>query len=80
MWMQEEFNMSALKISPTLLWERQEKDDKEMLASEQRVYRQLVGKLLAQVRAPFFAASSRKITLTCPAVFAASTAYNNFFH
>ena len=42
----EEFNMSALQSSPTLRWERREKDEKEKLASEQRVYRQLVGKLL----------------------------------
>ena len=48
MWksMLEEFNMSALKRSPTLRRERLEKDEKEMPASEQRVYRQLVGKLL----------------------------------
>ena len=38
--------MSALKSSPTLRWERREKDEKEMPASERRVYRQLVGKLL----------------------------------
>ena len=44
--MLEEFNMSALKSSPTLRWERRETDEKEMPASEQRVYLQLVGKLL----------------------------------
>ena len=44
--MLEEFNMSALKSSPTLRWERREKDEKEMLVREQRVHRQLVGKLL----------------------------------
>ena len=42
--MLEEFNMSALKSS--LRWERRERDEKEMPASERRVYRQLVGKLL----------------------------------
>ena len=36
--MLEEFNMSALKSSPTLRWERRETDEKEMPASEQRVY------------------------------------------
>ena len=51
--MLEEFNMSALKSSPTLRWERRETDEKEMLASEQRVYRQLVGKLLWVDRADF---------------------------
>ena len=44
--MLEEFNTCALKSSPTLRWERQEQHEKEMPASEQRVYRQLVGKLL----------------------------------
>ena len=44
--MLEEFNMSALKSSPTLRWKRRETDEKELPASEQRVYRQLVGKLL----------------------------------
>ena len=44
--MLEENNMSAHKSSPTLRVERREKDEKEMSASEQRVYRQLVGKLL----------------------------------
>ena len=43
--MLEEFNMSAHKSSPTLRWERREKDEK-MSASEQRGYRQLVGQLL----------------------------------
>ena len=38
--------MSALKSSPTLRWERRKKSEKEMPASEQRVYRQLVGNLL----------------------------------
>ena len=37
--------MSALESSPTLRWERRENDEKEMPASEQRVYRQQVGKL-----------------------------------
>ena len=41
--MLEEFNMSALKSSPTLRWERRETDEKGMLANEQRVHRQLVG-------------------------------------
>ena len=44
--MLEDFNRSALKSSPALRWERREKDEKEMLASEQRVHRQRVGKLL----------------------------------
>ena len=44
--MLEEFNMSALKSSPALRWERRQKDEKLMPASEQRVYRQHVGKLL----------------------------------
>ena len=38
--MLEEFNMSALKSSPALRWERGEKDEKQMPASEQGVYRQ----------------------------------------
>ena len=38
--------MPSLKSSPTLRWERREKDEKEMLASEQKVSRQLLGKLL----------------------------------
>ena len=38
--------MPSLKSSPTLRWERREKDEKEMLASEPKVYRQLLGKLL----------------------------------
>ena len=43
----EEFNMSAQKkSSPTLRWERREKDEKEMPASEQEVYQQLVGKTI----------------------------------
>ena len=44
--MLEDFSMSALKSTPTLRWERQEKDEKEVPASEQRVHRQFVGKLL----------------------------------
>ena len=44
--MLEEFDMSALKSSPTLRSERRKKDEKEMPASEQRVHRQLVGRLL----------------------------------
>ena len=44
--MLEEFNMSALKSSPTLKWEPRETDEKEMPANEQRIYRQLVWKLL----------------------------------
>ena len=43
--MLEELNMSAFKSSPTFKWERRETDEKEMPASEQRVHRQLVGKL-----------------------------------
>ena len=39
--MREEFNTSALNSSPTLRWEH----EKEMPASEPKVYRQLVGKL-----------------------------------
>ena len=38
--------MSALESSPTLRWERREKDEKEMPASERRVYRQLARKLV----------------------------------
>ena len=34
--MLEEFNMPSLKSSQTLRWERREKDEKEMLASEQK--------------------------------------------
>ena len=49
--MLEEFNMSALKSTPTLRWERRETDEKEMLGSEQRVFRQLVGQLLWMNRA-----------------------------
>ena len=37
--------MSELKNSPTLCWERREKDEQGMPASEHRVYRQVVGKL-----------------------------------
>ena len=44
--MLEEFDVSALKSSPTLRWERRETDEQELPASEQRVYRQLVCKLL----------------------------------
>ena len=47
----EEFNMSALKNSPTLRWEHRETDEKEMPASERGVYRQLAGKLLRIDRA-----------------------------
>ena len=36
--MLEEFNMSALKSSPTLRWERRETDEKELPASEQGVH------------------------------------------
>ena len=45
--------MSALKSSPTLRWEHRKTDEKEMPASEQRVYRQLVRKLLWIDRADF---------------------------
>ena len=38
--------MSEFKSSPTLRSERREKDEKEMPASERRVHRQLVGRLL----------------------------------
>ena len=53
MWksMLEEFNMSGLKSSPTLRWERRENDEKEMPASEQGVCRQFVGNLLRKDRA-----------------------------
>ena len=44
--MLEEFNKTALKSSQTLRWERREIDEQELPASEQRVYRQLVGKWL----------------------------------
>ena len=44
--MLEKFNMTALKSSPTLRWERRETDEQGWPASEQKVYRQLVGKLL----------------------------------
>ena len=44
--MLEEFNMTALKSSQTLRWECRETDKQELLAREERVYRQLVGKLL----------------------------------
>ena len=54
--------MSALKSTPTLRWERREKDEKEMLASEESVYRQLLGKLLwidrAELRCAMGKASS----------------------
>ena len=42
----EEFNMSALKNTPTLQWQRRGTDEEEMPGSEQRFYRQLVGKLV----------------------------------
>ena len=38
--------MSALKSSPTVRWEPREEDEKEMLASGQRVCRQHVEQLL----------------------------------
>ena len=44
--MLEAFNKSALKSSPTLRWGRWEEDEKAMPASDQRVYRQLLRKLL----------------------------------
>ena len=44
--MLEEFNISALKSTPTLRWARSEVDEKEMPASVQRTNRQLIGKLL----------------------------------
>ena len=54
----EELNMSALKSSPTLRWERRVSDENEMPASEQRVYRQLVGKLFCIDRTAGEASSS----------------------
>ena len=42
--MLEDLNISALKSSPTLRWERRETDEKEMPASEHSVCRQLIGK------------------------------------
>ena len=60
--MLEEFNMSVLKCTPTVRWERRETDEEELPASEQKVYRQLVGKLLwidrADVRSAIGKASS----------------------
>ena len=44
--MLEEFKVSALKSTPTLRCERRETDEKELPANEQKVYRQLGGKLL----------------------------------
>ena len=38
--------MSAPKSTPTLRRERRETDEKEMRGGEQRIYRQVVGKLL----------------------------------
>ena len=38
--------MSALKSTPTLRWERRETDEEAQPANEQKVYHQLVGKLL----------------------------------
>ena len=43
--MLEEFNMTALKSTPTLRWERRETDEEELPANQQKVHRQLVGKL-----------------------------------
>ena len=48
----EEFNMSALKSSQTLRWERRETDEQELPASKQRVYRQLVGKFVDRQSGP----------------------------
>ena len=56
------FNKSALKSSPTLRWERREKDEKEMPASEQGVYRQLVGNLLWIDRADLRCAVEKALT------------------
>ena len=53
-------NMSALRSSPTLRWERREKDEKEMPASEQRAYRQLVGTLPWIDRADFIKSWTRE--------------------
>ena len=44
--MLEEVNMSALKNSPTLRRERRVTDEKEMLASEPRFHRPIVGRLV----------------------------------
>ena len=44
--MPEEFNKTALKSSQTPRWERREIGEQELPASEQRVYRHLVGKWL----------------------------------
>ena len=44
--MLEEFNKTALKSSQTLRWERRETGEQELPASQQKVYRQLVGKWL----------------------------------
>ena len=43
--MLEEFNMSALKGTPALRWERRETKEEKLPANELNVYRQLVGKL-----------------------------------
>ena len=61
--MLEEFNMSALKSSPTLRWECRETDEREMLASEQRVFRQLVGKVLWIDRADLRCAMEKSSSL-----------------
>ena len=42
----EKYNMIALKSSTGSIWERRENDKEELPQSEQRVCRQLVGKLL----------------------------------
>ena len=52
--------MSALKGSPTLRWEHRETDEKGD-ARKQRVYRQLVGKLLWIDRADFRCTDMRNI-------------------
>ena len=44
--MLEEFNKTSLKSSQTLRWERRETGEQELPASQQKVYRQLVGKWL----------------------------------
>ena len=44
--MLEEFKKTALQSSQILRWERRETGKQELPASEQRVYRELVGKLL----------------------------------
>ena len=44
--MLEEFNKTVPKSSQTLRWERRETGEQELPASQQKVYRQLVGKWL----------------------------------